>query len=156
MHLHLPPEVVDRLVMALTRASRWEIGGILMGEHVAENVFRVKDLTVQYRGGTFASFRRAVQEAIGPLRRFFAGTNYDYRRFNYLGEWHSHPSFRPEPSPVDHSAMRMIIEDRIVGANFVVLMIVRLDEEGRLAGTVTVYLPGGATFGGQLIQEARQ
>lgn len=155
MHLNLPPELVDRLTAALSRASRQEIGGIMMGEHVAENVFRVRDLTVQYGGGTFATFRRVVQEVIGPLTRFFSDMGHDYRRFNYLGEWHSHPSFAPQPSPIDHRTMLDIVDDPDVGANFVVLLIVRLDEESRLEGTVTVYLPHGLILKGQLAQEAR-
>lgn len=155
MHLYLPPEIADRLSSALVRAAHREIGGIVMGEHIAEDEFRVRDLTVQQRGGTFATFRRALSEALVPLRRFFADTGHDYRRFNYLGEWHSHPSFVPEPSATDHRTMRGIVNDAAVGANFVILLIVRLDGEGRLVGTVTVYLPGGQEFPGELIQEAR-
>jgi len=138
---------------ALDKAARREIGGILMGEHVAEGVFRVKDLTIQRRGGTFASFVRIIQEAIGPLRSFFRATNEDFVRFNYLGEWHSHPSFEAVPSDPDHETMRDIIEDPEVGANFVVLMVVKLSRAGHFEGTVTVYQPRARQYMGSLILE---
>ena len=140
MRLLLPVEVAKELADALRDAGRREVGGVLMGEHVSEGVFRVKDLTVQRRG-TLASFVREVGAALVPLRRFFRETGHDYTRFNYLGEWHSHPSFTPEPSPTDSESMWRLVEDPVVGANFAVLLIVRLGDGGKLEGSATAYLP---------------
>jgi hypothetical protein len=141
VRLLLTSEIAERLAGALRDAGRREVGGVLMGEHVSEGVFRVKDLTVQRRG-TFVSFVREVGAALVPLRRFFRETGHDYVRFNYLGEWHSHPSFAPEPSPRDSESMWRIVEDPAVGANFAVLLIVRLGDEGELEGWATAYLSG--------------
>lgn len=153
MQLLLPPDLTVRLIEALYKAGRREIGGILMGEHVAKGVFRVKNLTIQRRGGTFASFVRAIQDVIGPLRNFFRSTNGEFTRFNYLGEWHSHPSYEAVPSGPDHETMRDIIEDPEVGANFVVLMIVKLNGAERMEGSVTVYQPRMPEYMGTLIVE---
>ena len=155
MQILLPPEIVERLVTALDKAGDREIGGILMGEHIAENVFRVKDLTIQRHSGSFATFLRLVQGFLKPLRRFFHTTDNNYIRFNYLGEWHSHPSFVLMPSNKDCETMRDIVDDPDVGANFVVLMIVKLSESRRLDGTMTIYQPGGREFRGQLVQESK-
>lgn len=153
MKLLLPPDVTQQLVSALRQAGRREIGGILMAEHVADELFRVRSLTIQRRGGSFAAFVRAVQSVVGPLRTFFRATNYNYTRFNYIGEWHSHPSFEPHPSATDHNTMRDIIEDPEVGAIFVVLMIVKLDDAGACQGTVTVYQQGGRFSRGEVVLE---
>lgn len=153
MKLLLPPEVKGRLVDALAKAGRREVGGILMAEHVAENVFRVRDLTIQRRGGSFATFVRAVQSVLGPLGEFFRATGHNYTRFNYAGEWHSHPSFAPVPSTTDHSTMHSIVENPEVGAFFVVLMIVKLGDKRELEGSVTIYQPGGRRFRGELVIE---
>ena len=153
MRLLLPPEVVEKLVLALTRAGEREIGGILMGEHVGENVFRVKDLTVQYHGGGLVAFWRAVQDVVMPLRNFFRATGHKFTHFNYLGEWHSHPLFTPEPSPTDHRTMRGMVEDPELGAHFVALVVVKLDGSGQLQGSVTVYQAGYQACRGELIQE---
>ena len=156
MQLLLPPEIRQRLITALTKAAHREIGGILMGEHLAENVFRVKDLTIQRHGGGFAAFLRVVQDVVEPLRSFFRATNNDFKRFNYLGEWHSHPSFVPEPSTTDHETMQGIIEDPKVGAHFVILLVIKLIEESQLESSITVYQAGGRKFRGQLVQEEEE
>lgn len=150
MQLILPTELRIQVEAALRKAGNNEIGGILMAEHIAEDTFHVRSLTIQRRGGTFATFLRRVEAFIGPLRKFFRRTNYDYRRYNYIGEWHSHPSFAPVPSQKDHNTMQAIIEDPEVGANFVVLMVLQLRDNDELIGTATVYLPGGSFFAGCL------
>lgn len=156
MRVLLPDDVAERLESALRGAGNREIGGVLMGEHVSEGVFRVKDLTVQRRGGTFASFMREVRAALAPLQRFFRHTGHDYTRYNYLGEWHSHPSFPAEPSHRDSESMWRIVEDPAVGANFVVLLIVRLGSEGKLEGSATTYLKGRRNLEAALEVEARE
>ena len=60
----------------------------------------------------------------GALASFFARSGNDYARFNYLGEWHSHPSFDLAPSRTDIAAMSRLVEEP--GMTFAVLMIVRL------------------------------
>lgn len=141
MQILLPDTIAQKIKTALKRSGQQEIGGILMGEHVDKNIFRVKDITIQRQGGTFTSFIRTVEEIINPLKQFFQKTNYQFTRFNYLGEWHSHPSFSPEPSHQDQQAMLNIVEDPTVGAHFVALMIFRLNIKDQLEGTATIFLP---------------
>jgi len=130
------------LLAALRKAGRREVGGILMGEHSGPNLFVVREMTI-HRRGTFASFVRRIEDAIGKLRAFFLETGHDYARFNYIGEWHSHPSFAPYPSSTDDLSMLQIVQDDSVGANFVVLLIAKLGSEGKLISTVHTYLPDG-------------
>lgn len=151
MKILLPREIEQRLRIALRSAGDQEVGGILMGEHVADGIYRVQDLTVQFQGGTLVSFVRSIREALGPLRRFFKMSGRRYAQFNYLGEWHSHPSFSLQPSGFDLETMWEIAGDQQVGANFVVLMIVRLSSKGILEGTVTVFLPDRQAFRAQLV-----
>ncbi len=124
-----------------------------MAEHVGENAFCVRSLTVQRRGGSFATFLRAVEAFLDPLRNFFRQNKYNYTKFNYVGEWHSHPSFVPTPSETDHRTMWSIINDPQVGAFFVALLIVKLDENEEFVGSVTVYQPNAKALRGELILE---
>lgn len=150
----LLPEAVERpLIEALVRAGRREIGGILMGESLGDEVFRVKNLTIQSSGGTFSNFVRALGGILGPLSRFFRETNHEYTRFNYLGEWHSHPSFSLRPSARDEATMRAIVEDPDVGANFAILMIVRLNESTAIEASVTAFLADGRTVAATIEHE---
>jgi integrative and conjugative element protein (TIGR02256 family) len=140
--LILPLEQQQVLAAALREAGLREVGGVLMGEHVGPNTFVVREITV-HRRGAVASFVRRIEDAIGRLRSYFQETGHDYARFNYIGEWHSHPSFPPFPSKTDDLSMLQIVQDESVGAHFVVLLIAKLRSEGELISTVHTYLPDG-------------
>ena len=145
IELVIPAEIREALRSALDDAGKREVGGVLMAEHVGPNRFELKEVTV-HRRGTLASFIRRIEEAIGRLASFFDRTKHDYARFNYIGEWHSHPIFEPEPSGRDDLSMMEIVRDQDVGANFAVLLVVKLDESGQLVGTLHTYLPDGSKY----------
>lgn len=128
MRVDFPTHLIDEVTQACRRSGIHEVGGILFGEHIDTEHFRVVELTVDQQG-LVASFKRSIQHVLGSCKRFFRKTNHDYSRFNYLGEWHSHPSYELFPSSRDDQSMFDIVCDQSVGANFVVLVIVRLHKE---------------------------
>ncbi len=140
--LNLPPDLAETLQTALRKAGQYEVGGILMAEHTGINEFTVREITVHSRG-TYACFIRRIEDALGKLRSFFQKTEHDYLRFNYLGEWHSHPLFVPYPSKKDDISMLQIVQDDMVGANFAVLLIVKLNPNSQLIATAHTYFPDG-------------
>ena len=79
----------------------------------------------------------------------------NFARFNYLGEWHSHPLFTVQASPQDHATMRGLAMDPKVGANFVVLLVFRLIGS-RLEGSAHTYLPDGTIHPSQLELEGSE
>jgi len=119
-----------------------------MGEHVGLNHFAVRALYFQ-NPGTIASFLRGVVGAARAIKAFCASKGNDFRRFNYLGEWHTHPLFTVQPSAQDHSTMRELATDKQVGANFVVLLIFRLNGLV-LEGSAHTYLPDGSVHRSEL------
>ena len=139
MQLLLPAKIIQRLLRELRRAGHREIGGLLMGEHVRDETFRVLDISVQRSGGSHACFIRDPRSHQAQLQRFFAQTGQDYARFNYLGEWHSHPSFDPVPSATDAATMQSIVDDPDVGVNFLVLLIPRLDSNKDFEASATAF-----------------
>lgn len=139
MKVILPHEVVKRLTAELKRAGVREIGGVLVGEHVGDETFRIADLSVQRSGGSATHFVRDVDHSSIFLKEFFARTGHEYGRFNYLGEWHSHPSFEPLPSAKDLTAMRDIVEDPNVGTNFAVLLILTLAKRSAIHLSATAF-----------------
>lgn len=142
LRVTLPADVRILLKAALSRARSKECGGVLMGEHVGPNHFVVRQLTV-HRPGAVAFFVRRLGGVVGAIKRYCQAHGNNYQRFNYLGEWHSHPLFSVQPSAQDHASMRELVTDRSVGANFVVLMVVRL-KSTELEGSVHTYLPDGS------------
>ena len=142
MQLLLPPKIIKRLQRELRRAGKQEIGGLLMGEHVRDEVFRVVDISVQRAGGSQACFSRDPKAHKTKLQEFFSRTGENYSRFNYLGEWHSHPSFEPLPSSTDIETMQSIVSDPSVGVNFLTLIIARLPSRATIELTATAFRVG--------------
>ena len=124
--LHLHPDQVIKLARELRRSRRREIGGVLVGEHIGIEDFRLVDFSVQRSGGMQACFVRDPDEHRQFMDSFFSRTRDDFERFNYLGEWHSHPSFTAYPSTVDLSQMQSIVDDGPEAPLFAVLLVVRL------------------------------
>lgn len=134
MRLRLPPDQVRALRNALNSAGTNEIGGQIFGEQLAPSNFRAIELTFQKRSGTFAKFIVDLVQATRDALRFFHRTQNRYSRFNYIGEWHSHPSFEVKPSDTDISSMRSIVADSDFRGTFAVLMITRLDGDRLTCG----------------------
>lgn len=134
MRLRLPASLLGRLQEALAHAGRREIGGQLFGEQIAPSDFRVTEIVYQARPGTFARFVVDVVQAGRDAVAFFRRTDHQYARFNYIGEWHSHPSFEVAPSLTDAASMRGLVADQTFKGNFAVLMIVRLDPQALRCG----------------------
>ncbi|MCY4569343.1 MAG: Mov34/MPN/PAD-1 family protein [Candidatus Poribacteria bacterium] len=153
MKIHLPIDIQKRLIPALEKAGSYEIGGVLMGEHIDKAEFRIVDLTIQAQFGSIAFFTRLVADIVKPLKGFFKRTGYNYRKFNYLGEWHSHPSFPPVPSQKDIQSMQEIVTDSDTGANFVILLIVKIKKTQEIEATATVFFQDGQFFECELIKE---
>lgn len=139
LQIILPNEIASKLDIALAKARRQEIGGLLVGEHVAPDTFRIVDVSIQTSHGTRAHFERDPALHEDFLREFFTRTGESYEHYNYLGEWHSHPSFDPRPSADDVNTMRSIVVDPDVGVNFAILLIVRRTGPKKLALSATAF-----------------
>lgn len=142
MRVRLEHDQLQKLTAALVRAGTREIGGQLYGEQLAPSDFRIIELTVQSRPGTFVRFMVDLFQTACDATRFFDRTGHRYTRFNYLGEWHSHPSFEVQPSTIDIETMRQLVCDPLFRGNFALLMIVRLNN-GSLTKGAWVFDPQG-------------
>lgn len=135
---------IERWASHLKGAGRKEIGGVLFGEQIAEGDFRIVEATRQrFFGGTATTFKRrggAARKDILDLHKKFGG---DSERFNYLGEWHSHPCAPAMPSLQDEVTMYELLADQGDAVNFLVLIIVKLDAEARLHICARTYLASG-------------
>ena len=126
MKLEIGPGIEGRFRSALKSARRREIGGMLFAEQLAPGHFRIIDFSLDSFSGSHTNFRRDPITHRTTLDAFFDKTGRDYARFNYLGEWHSHPSFSVRPSSEDISTMTEIVSDADNTITFALLLIVRL------------------------------
>lgn len=143
MKLILPPKTIRKLKAELRTAGIREMGGMLMGEHVESETFRIAAISFQRSGGSAVHFVRDPEQHRAFSDKFFAETGHDYERFNYLGEWHSHPCFAALPSERDVLTSQELVEGDDLGVNFLVLLICRLARFGRLEMSVTAFRRGG-------------
>jgi len=143
MRLAIAPSQTRKLRAALGRGGSREIGGQLFGEQLAPSNFQVTEVTLQSRPGTVARFVVDLVDAARSALRFFERHGHAYSRFNYVGEWHSHPSFDVTPSSTDSATMRSLVSDPDFRGHFAVLVIVRLDGD-QLVSTATLFDPQGS------------
>lgn len=145
MRLRLPNDQAEALGEALRRAGTKEIGGQIFGEQLAPSDFRATKLTFQKQPGTFARFIVDLFQAARDALSFFDHTGHRYTRFNYIGEWHSHPSFAVQPSGTDYETMRQLVRDEEFRGSFSILMITRLDQDALDVGA-WIFDPMGNEF----------
>jgi integrative and conjugative element protein (TIGR02256 family) len=138
MNVELPRPIQKRLASVLRRAGRLEVGGVLMGEQIGPDHFRIVDFTLDDQTGGPAHFVRSAEQHQIALWEFFKASGSDYRRFNYLGEWHSHPQFSVNPSTTDAMSMFDLVRGER-NIDFAFLMIVRLDYWVKLSYSITLF-----------------
>jgi hypothetical protein len=134
VRIRVAHDQLEKLLVALRGAGRREAGGQLYGEQLAPSHFKVNELTVQEQLGTRAHFTVNIPSALRDATTYFERTGHNYQRFNYIGEWHSHPSFDVSPSDEDRTTMLDLVRDTEFKGTFAVLMIVRLDRSALSCG----------------------
>jgi integrative and conjugative element protein (TIGR02256 family) len=139
--VEFPKALRARMRKALSRAGRREIGGVLMAEQIEAGRFRIVDFSVDTDVGGAAHFVRSVEHHHKALREFYEKTGSDFSRFNYLGEWHSHPNHLPIPSTTDVMSMESLVYgERDIP--FALLLIVRRRWWSRMAMSATLFQQG--------------
>src|SRR5947207_68131 len=127
MGIELTAEIESRFQRSLHQAGRQEIGGMLFAEQLKPGHFRIVDFSLDSLSGSHISFRRDLATHQKTREEFFGRTGHDFQRFNYLGEWHSHPSFSVRPSAEDMATMMDIVHDASKSIiSFAILLILRL------------------------------
>lgn len=154
MQIELGPDVRPRLQEALRRAGRREIGGMIFAEQLASSHFCVVDFSLDGYSGSNTKFNRDPGVHRRALDDFYRRTGSDFTRFNYLGEWHSHPSFSAHPSLDDIATMTDLVENSME-IDFAVLMIVRLRLRLWMDCTFTVFSRGACPMRCRMVRIRR-
>lgn len=141
MKLRISEDLATAWKKDLLKAGNREIGGVLYGEQIAEGDFQLIHATRQrFGGGTKERFYRHGRPARKAIEELHDAHGGDAERFNYLGEWHSHPNAPAMPSLRDEVTMFQLLADQAGAVNFLVLLIVRLNSSGTLEIGAAAYL----------------
>lgn len=154
MQIELENDIRFRLRKALRQAGRREVGGMIFAEELGQGNFRVIDFSLDARSGSRSTFRRDPEVHRKALNDFFRRTGHDFTRFNYLGEWHSHPSFSAHPSHDDIATMTELVEAN-ENISFAVLMIVRLRFQLWMDYSFTVFARGEVPMTPNIVRVSR-
>lgn len=139
MELLLPNSVRRKMRLHMIKAGRREIGGLIMAEELEDQKFRIVDFSVDIKSGSRSNFVRDSDQHEQALLEFYQKTGANYSKFNYLGEWHTHPSFSVKPSLQDILSMQDLVEDS-EGIPFAVLFIARLQWRWRFEASAHLFL----------------
>ncbi|WP_342455444.1 Mov34/MPN/PAD-1 family protein [Aquabacter sp. P-9] len=141
IQVEIPADTRVRMKQALRRAGSREIGGVLMGQELAAGNFVIVDFSLDEISGEHAHFVRDADHHRKALEEFFDRTGHKYQTFNYLGEWHSHPSFLARPSITDLRSMQDLVDGER-GIDFAVLLIVKLGFFRRFVSSASLHRRG--------------
>lgn len=145
MKVIIPKRIQLKLKMHLLFSSRREIGGLLYARDLGGQVFRIIDFTVDTRSGTESYFSRCADLHEKKLKNLHARYKDNYSEYNYLGEWHSHPSFSVLPSHQDITTMLDLV-DGTGDVNFAVLLITRLFNFNKLGFSGRLFINGESPY----------
>ena len=149
LSLTIPPAQLNAMRGCLTTGGLREIGGWLAAEQLAPGKFELVGFTVDLDVGTHNRFSSLPTTHGAQLDDILAANADRKGRVDYLGEWHSHPTFPPVPSDIDVAAMTKMVEKS--GPSFATLLIVRLLAAAVLQATITTFQRGLPPEQGQLI-----
>lgn len=113
----------EKISEALEKYGDYEIGGMLIGNQKGRNYFSILDTTIADDIGKF-SIGSFIREPMKSLKIIIQ--SFKKKKYNYIGEWHSHPGFDLYPSKGDIATMQGILADPGYGVNFVLLIITKL------------------------------
>lgn len=153
LKLKIPHPTIEAWEHDLNCAGSREIGGVLFGEQIKEGEFRIVDATRQHFGGTQLHFHRRGRQARKDILALHDRYGRNTKRFNYLGEWHSHPNAPTIPSMRDEVTMYQLLADQAGAVNFLVLAIVRLAESGTVEIGARSYLSSGQIIDCEIVPE---
>ena len=144
MRIQIEGPTIDYWMCRLQSAGLCEIGGVLFGEQLSEGYFRV--VGAKQQAVTFGTRNRFCRNGVEARETIsFSHHRYggDPERFNYLGEWHSHPNTSVVPSDIDEQTMTQLVVEQAGAVNFLVLIIVRISKLESLELGAQAYLTSG-------------
>lgn len=149
LSLRIPRQQLAELQVYLTQGGKREIGGWLIAKQITPGEFELVGFTVDLEVGTRDRFDSLPEPHSEQMDRILLENNDRTGRVDYLGEWHSHPTFPPVPSKIDMAAMTDMVENS--GPLFAALVIVRLMGNASIQATITTFQRGLLPESGRLI-----
>lgn len=151
LSLRIPARHWIEMRVCLKKGGIREIGGWLVAEQLAPGEFELVGFTVDLNVGTHNRFTNLPMTHDEQFDKVLNESTDRTGRVDYLGEWHSHPTFPPVPSDIDVAAMTKMVEDG--EPSFAVLLILRLLGAEILEASITTFQRGLSPELGRLVHD---
>ena len=129
MKIIVPKEIAIKIFEAVKKEGLCEIKGSLYAQFISENQYKIEDVFISKNKGTHFFSNLIINHAYHKFeKQYFKKHNYDYVNHNYIGDWHSHPSFECKPSSYDEKEIKTELLSS--NAHFLIQLIVKvIDDE---------------------------
>ena len=145
-HVRFGEHVVEAVFAECISAGQMETGGVLIGRYSDDNRLAVVVEATDPPSGSSATAVSFERSATGLAESL---TEYWNKGLHYVGEWHYHPTGRPQPSMRDRKQMIQISDDPAYDCPVPILVVVG---EARSEKAIQVWV----TYEGQPVRLLEQ
>jgi len=135
----LSEAVAAKIRDGIPHRSQVEAGGVMLGELVGDDTFRVTDVSLTI--GKRRHYYCDPPEHQPFVDEFFARFP-DRKRFGLIGTWHSHPSGNAMPGRGDLQALKDKMASPLCDLSFMVLLIACLNGAAELYAGGVILIRG--------------
>jgi len=137
MKIFVPQKITNAIQETIRKTQPKEIKGAFYAKQNNDESFSIDGLFVSEYIGTNFFCKLLIDKRYRDFeKRYFKERNYEYKKYNYIGDWHSHPEFACIPSLYDINEANDDLKKS--NANFVVQFIFKL-EDGVLIGSAFLF-----------------
>lgn len=124
MKIIMPKTISKKIYQRIKETSPNETKGALFAKKINDDLYEIDAVYFEKIIGTYAFVKLYNNEAYKKFQeKYHAKHLNDYETHNYIGDWHSHPSFECYPSSYD----RLEVESDLQKSNakFLIQMILK-------------------------------
>jgi len=109
----------------------------LFAKRLDDDTYEIDEVYLERRVGSIAFVKLYNNHRYKRFQaRYHKKHKFDYRKHNYIGDWHSHPSFECVPSGFDMMEVEMDMQES--NADFLIQVILKV-ERNLLVGNAFLY-----------------
>jgi [CysO sulfur-carrier protein]-S-L-cysteine hydrolase len=137
MTIILPKKISKILHKQIHRHSPNETKGALFAKQIDDDHYEIDEVYLERQIGSIAFVRLYNNQRYKRFQKqYHAKHDDDFLHHNYIGDWHSHPSFECVPSSFDRMEVEMDLQQS--NANFLIQVILKV-EYNKLVGDAFLY-----------------
>ncbi len=137
MKIIIPQKITKIIYNQVKKHSPNETKGALFARRINDELFEIDAVYLEKKIGSFAFVVLENNSKYKEFQKKYNKTHhFDFKNHNYIGDWHSHPSFELIPSGYDIKEVQNDLEKS--NANFLIQIIVKVSND-RLIGNAFLY-----------------